>query len=40
VFGELVPGEYVLVLFVGGHAHPPHPGGGVGDGFVIWFEVD
>ena len=40
VFGELPPGEYRIVLSLGGRAHPPHPTGwAFGDTLVIRFGV-
>jgi len=40
VYGELPPGEYRIVLSVGGHAHPPHPTGwAFGDDIIILFEI-
>ncbi|MCL2287478.1 MAG: hypothetical protein FWC32_14090 [Firmicutes bacterium] len=40
VFGILPPGDYVLLLSVGGKAHPPHPTGwAFGDTMVIRFTV-
>ena len=40
VFGELPPGEYRIVIDVGGRAHPPHPTGWqFGDMVIIAFSV-
>ena len=41
VFGPLVPGDYRIVLDVGGWAHAPHPTGWVfGEAIVILFTVE
>ncbi|MCL2362010.1 MAG: hypothetical protein FWC73_09390 [Defluviitaleaceae bacterium] len=40
VFGELPPGEYRIVMDVGGRAHPPHPTGwAFGDVLIISFSI-
>jgi len=41
VFGELEPGEYRMVLSLGGRAHPPHPTGwAFGDTAIVEFVIE
>jgi len=40
IFGELSPGEYKIILSLGGRAHPPHPTGwAFGETLVISFTI-